>query len=106
VCDAEHREKGSGYVSDAWLRDQRSMKTDGIYRYRLENPPPRRAEKWWDDGVRFGVRLGSGVLTAILVSELRRWGSDAWLWGSLILIAIVLVNLLVDSMRARWRPRR
>jgi len=93
-------------MSDVWLRDQRSMKTDGIYRYRLENPAPKRAEKWWDDGVRFGVRLGSGVLTAIFVSETRRWGFDWWLWVSLTLIAIVLVGLLVDSIRAQRRWRR
>ena len=45
-------------MSDVWLRDQRSMKTDGIYRYRLENPPPKRVVKWWEEGTRFGVRLG------------------------------------------------
>jgi hypothetical protein len=81
------------------------MKTEGIYRFRLDDPPPKRVEKWWEDWVRFGVRLGSGVLTAILVSETRRWGFDWWLSASLILIAIVLVSLLVDSIRTQWRRR-
>jgi hypothetical protein len=73
------------------------MKTDGIYRFRLDDPPPKRVEKWWHDRERL-VRGGTAALIAILVSDLRRRDVDWWFWAPLILIAMVLVRLLVDSI--------